>query len=190
MALALRRRAFTLGFMLAIVVGLAPAHASSDDAWLALRNGGILLLRHAHAPGTGDPAGFQIDDCASQRVLDTAGRRQAQAFGEKVRRERVTVGTVLSSQWCRCLETGELAFPGMPKPEPAFNSFFDEPGREAKQTAQARAIIAAWRGPGALVIVTHQVNITALSGLVPVSGEGIVLRQRTGGFEVAGRINP
>jgi broad specificity phosphatase PhoE len=94
---------------------------------------------------------------------------------------------VLSSQWCRCRDTAELAFPKQWREEPAFNSFFSEHERAEAQTAQALALLRAWRGPGLLVVVTHQVNITALTGIVPNQGEGIVLRMAGAQPEVLGR---
>ncbi len=172
----------------------ASMNAQADDqlgaGWAALRDGGVVLLRHADAPGFGDPSGYRLDDCATQRNLGEFGRTQARKIGARFQAERVVVGSVLSSQWCRCRETAKLAFPGLTKVEPAFNSFFDDRSREAGQTVAARAIIAAWRGPGALVIVTHQVNITALAGVVPASGEGVVLKPTVDGFDVGGRIKP
>jgi phosphohistidine phosphatase SixA len=174
----------------AIVPDGVRAEDSAIASWSALRNGGVVLMRHADAPGFGDPTGYRLDDCATQRNLGEAGRKQARGIGERFQAERVTVGGVLSSQWCRCRDTAELAFPGLAKVEPAFNSFFDDRSKDAGQTTAGRAIIAAWRGPGALVVITHQVNITALTGVIPASGEGVVLKTKVEGFDVVGRIKP
>ncbi len=163
--------------------GLARAAPTALDA---LRAGGIVLFRHALAPGGGDPAGMRLGDCATQRNLDARGRAQAAAIGAALR--DVEVGAVLASQWCRTLETAEIAFPGRVTPEPAFNSFFGDRAAGPAQTAAARALLAQWRGPGALVVVTHQVNITALTRIFPGSGEGVVLRR--GSLDVAGRLPP
>ena len=100
------------------------------------------------------------------------------------------VGRVLSSQWCRARETAELAFPGQVKEEPAFNSFFGDRSAEPQATAAARDILGAWRGPGALVVVTHQVNITALTGIAPRPGEGVIVALRQNTVEVLGRLPP
>lgn len=167
-----------------------PALASSDAAWAALRQGGIVLFRHANAPGGGDPAGMRIGDCATQRNLDDRGRTQARRLGDAFRSRSVAVGRVLSSQWCRTRETAELAFPGQLMDEPAFNSFFADRARGPAQTMAARRLLSEWRGPGALVVSTHQVNITALTGVVPASGEGIVIRLVGGDVQVIGRISP
>jgi phosphohistidine phosphatase SixA len=175
---------------LALLVAAAPAHA--DDAlWAALADGGhVALMRHAQAPGTGDPDDFRLDDCSTQRNLDQAGRDQARRTGQAFRDRGVTVGRVLSSQWCRCLETAELLALGEAEPFPPLNSFFSDRAREPAQTEAVRALLAEADADGpSLVMVTHQVNITALTGIFPRSGEIVVLR--LGGrdiFETIGAI--
>ncbi len=182
--------------LLACALALLAASSLADDgqqeadAWSALRAGAIVLLRHAQAPGGGDPAEFRLDDCTTQRNLDQAGRAQARRIGARFRSESIRSGKVLASQWCRTRETAELAFPGQVATEPSFNSFFQDRERAGPQTGEARALLMRWSGPGALVIVTHQVNITALTGMVPAQGEGIVLRRDGQEMRVIGRIRP
>lgn len=137
------------------LIGSPPAIAREEAAWAALRDGAIVLFRHAHAPGGGDPPGFRIDDCTTQRNLDSDGRAQARRIGDRLRAERVRIGVVLASEWCRALETAQLAFPDQVRREPAFNSFFDDPSKKPGLTELAKVPLAAWRGPGALVVVTH-----------------------------------
>ncbi|WP_157271807.1 histidine phosphatase family protein [Azohydromonas aeria] len=191
-----RRRLLALGLPAALALGFPAAAAAAQpapseaDAWRALHDGAVVLYRHAEAPGVGDPPGFRPGDCATQRNLSERGREQARRMGEQLRRQRVAVGAVWTSQWCRTRDTATLMDVGAPRDEPAFNSFFAGHGDEAAQTAAARLKLLAWRGPGALVVVTHQVNITALTGLNPASGEGIVLRPRGDALEPAGRIEP
>lgn len=163
---------------------------SEQAAWAALRDGAIVVYRHANAPGVGDPAGMRLGACASQRNLDELGREQARGIGERLRHERVPVGAVWSSQWCRTRETAELINAGAVREVAAFNSFFGDRGRVATQTAMARELLVAWRGPGALVVVTHQVNIDALVGAGAASGEGVVLRRVGAQLEVIGRLLP
>jgi phosphohistidine phosphatase SixA len=172
--------------------GLPPAQAVDDSAaWSALKKpGAIVLFRHASAPGGGDPVGHRLDDCSTQRNLDEEGRAQARRIGERFRAQGVKVEAVLSSQWCRTRDTAQLAFPGLPKDGPAFNSFFSDRSNEASQTAAARQQLLAWRGTGVLVVVTHQVNITALTGLWIASGEGIVLRRQGTELTVVAKITP
>jgi phosphohistidine phosphatase SixA len=168
----------------------APAWAN-EATWEALRAGGkVALIRHALAPGTGDPPGFVLEDCATQRNLSDEGRAQAARLGEAFRADGVAVDRVLSSGWCRCIETAALAF-GAAEVWPPLHSFFQDSSTGPAQTAETRAAAAAWTGPSTLVLVTHQVNITALTGSVPGSGEVIVLEpapSRSDGFTVAGRL--
>ncbi|HZH45469.1 MAG TPA: histidine phosphatase family protein [Roseococcus sp.] len=174
-----------------ILAGLpGDAMAAEDAAWQGLRRDGIVLFRHAIAPGGGDPPGLRLGDCATQRNLDDTGRDQARRIGEAIRAAEVSVGAVLTSAWCRTRETAELAFPGRGVVEPAFNSFFADRGAGPAQTAAARTILRGWNGPGALFVSTHQVNITALTGIVPASGEGVVLRRDGDALVVVGRIRP
>lgn len=181
-----------LAILFACCMGLffSPASAESDGAWAALRKHGVVLFRHAHAPGTGDPPGMKIGDCSTQRNLDETGREQARRIGIRMTEKNITIGRVLSSQWCRTVETATLAFGSAVEPEAAFNSFFDDSSKSQAQTHHAQKIIAAWKGPGALVIVTHHVNIHALTGIHAASSEGIVLKLSGGKVSVAGRISP
>jgi phosphohistidine phosphatase SixA len=172
------------------LTGLPVAARAEDAAWQVLREGAIVLFRHAIAPGGGDPPGMRLGDCATQRNLDATGRGQARRIGEALRAAGVPMGAVLTSQWCRAMETAELAFPGAARPEPAFNSFFADRAAELTRTAAARALLLAWRGPGTLFVSTHQVNITALTGIVAASGEGVVLRVKGEALAVVGRIRP
>jgi phosphohistidine phosphatase SixA len=177
----------------AIVAATQAAAQAPDGGWTALEPAGVVLFRHAQAPGVGDPPSFRLGDCATQRNLSAEGRAQARRLGERFRERGVQVGAVRSSQWCRTRETAELAFPGQVQDAPAFNSFFGDSGSAPRQTAAALAELAAWRGPGVLVVVTHQVNITALTGVYPASGEGVVVRRKAGaaaGVEVVGRVAP
>jgi phosphohistidine phosphatase SixA len=185
-----RRVAIVTALTLPIMASNLSASTASETGWAALREGGIVLFRHANAPGTGDPPGFRLDDCTTQRNLDAAGRAQARRIGEAFATAGITVTAVLASRWCRARDTAELAFPGRVKAEPAFDSFFDERRLGPERTAAARHVMDRWQGPGALVVVTHQVNITALTGIVPASGEGVALTRQDGGWRVAGRIRP
>ena len=178
--------------LLGLVIFVSAAHAVADESvWARLREGGhVVLLRHAQAPGTGDPAGFRVEDCATQRNLSAEGVAQAAAIGAAFRERKVPIGRVLSSRWCRALDTARAAF-GRAEPEPALDSFFRESRRGPAQTERVRALIGATpKGAGNLVLVTHQVNITALTRLYPAEGELIVLSPRKGGFSVVGRITP
>ncbi len=168
-----------------------PAGAS-DAAWRALQQGGVVaLIRHARAPGVGDPPGFRLEDCATQRNLSEGGREQARRLGAAFRDHGVAVARVLSSQWCRCLDTARLAFGDGVEPLPALNSFFAKGETEGAQTRAVRAVVEGWRDqPGVLALVTHQVNITALTGVFPDEGEILVLKPGAAGFDLVARFRP
>jgi phosphohistidine phosphatase SixA len=175
--------------------GAARADEQVARAWEALRGDGyVALIRHASAPGAvGDPQGFTLGDCATQRNLSEKGRAEARALGEKFRARKVKVGKVISSQWCRCRQTAALMDIGPVEEAPTFNNAFVLSDARAALTAGAREVIAAWRGPGTLVVATHGQNILALLGFRPAEGEVIVLApdgKAKDGMRVVGRIPP
>lgn len=150
--------------------------ADDAPAWSMLGEGrAVLLLRHATAPGYGDPPGFVLEDCSTQRNLDQVGRLQAQRWGALLREKGVSDPKVFSSRWCRALETAQQMGLASVEPLPALDSFFAEPGREAAQTAALRQRLDSLPAALPVVLVTHQVNITALTGVFPGSGEGLIL---------------
>ena len=163
-----------------------PSLVLADD-WEALDvPGAVAIMRHALAPGGGDPAGFDVDDCTTQRNLDDRGRAQAEAIGAALRARGYMFDTVLTSQWCRCRDTAKLMNVGPVTEEPALNSFFQDRSTRDAQTAAARALVQNASGP--MMMVTHQVNITALTGVFPASGEIVVIRATPQGIEVLGQI--
>jgi phosphohistidine phosphatase SixA len=172
------------------LLAIAPARAD-EVAWAALRQPAtVLIVRHAETePGVGDPPGFRLAECGTQRNLSPAGRAQAAAMGQRLAEQGVTVARVESSRWCRCAETARLAFPTQQVVvDESLNSFFEDRSAATAQTRALRARIAAWTGPGVLVLVTHQVNISALTGRPTATGEGIVLRSAGGDVEVLGSV--
>jgi len=182
-----------LSSVLALLLAL-PALAHADEAPLlaALREGrAVALMRHAAAPGTGDPASFRLGDCATQRNLSEEGRAQARATGARLRAAGITRARVYSSQWCRCLETAGLLGLGDVTELTALNSFFGDRARGPQQSA-ALADFLRDRPPGApLILVTHQVNITALTNGFVRSGEIVLVALPLGEQpEVLGRIAP
>jgi phosphohistidine phosphatase SixA len=143
------------------------------------RHGLALLLRHAQTdPGVGDPPGFRLGDCGTQRNLSEAGRAQAARIGDWLRRQQLRPTELRTSQWCRCQDTARLAGAalGLTADDwPALNSFFDDRSQEARQSAELRSAIARLQ-PGRLALwVTHQVNITAITGEVPAMGEAFAV---------------
>jgi broad specificity phosphatase PhoE len=174
----LTRRAFVIGALAAAAAG--HARAEEAGAWNRLRRGGlVLLMRHAATmEGLGDPPGFRLDDCASQRNLSEAGRADARRIGERFKAERIRIERVLTSPWCRCRETATLAFGRAEDWEP-LSSFFDFPDREAEYTDRVKKRIAQYgrRIPdGNVVMVTHNVNIAAISRHSVATGELVLMR--------------
>lgn len=137
------------------------------------RPGRVLMLRHATAPGTGDPPNFRLDDCATQRNLDAAGRAQAALLGRRLAQAGIVQAKIYSSQWCRCLETARLLELGPVEPLPALNSFYPQPEQREATIARLRAFLAALptQGPP-VVLVTHQFTINAFTEQGTVSGGG------------------
>lgn len=160
---------------LALAAGVTAGLAHTQPAnpfWRLLRDGGcVVLMRHAQTEaGLGDPPGFTLGQCQTQRNLSAAGREQARRVGEAFRRQDIAIASVRSSAWCRCVDTAKLAF-GRHALWPALNSFFQGQGDGDAQTREVLETVAALRAPVNWVLVTHQVNISALTGEYPVMGE-------------------
>lgn len=166
---------------------LVPGIASAND-WDALRMpGAIAIMRHALAPGTGDPARFELRDCTTQRNLDARGRKQAERIGAALKERGLEFDKVLSSQWCRTLETAQLLDLGPVIEAPSLNSFFGDYSTRDSQTRDTLALLSETEGR--LMLVSHQVNISALTGQPTRSGEVLVIRlKESGAVEVLGSI--
>ena len=164
----------------ALALAASTPAAAEDPPWERLRRGGlVLLMRHAETePGLGDPQGFRLDDCATQRNLSAAGREHAQRIGARLRDGKVPVAMVYTSPWCRCRDTAQLAFGRAEDWEP-LSSYFDYPHREPEFTERVKRRIAGYvsRSPkGNVVMVTHNVNIAALTRHSVATGELVVVR--------------
>ena len=173
----------TLVCALLLLPGIA---AGNEDLWSLLQGGGqIVLIRHAlTTPGAGDPPGMRLDECHTQRNLSEEGRAHARRIGEEFRKRRIPVERVLSSPWCRCLETARLAF-GKAEVSQPLSNLFGRPENRQKQTDQLKALIAQRPGKGNLVLVSHGSTILALTGVAPGTGEMVIV-SRDG--KVAGRL--
>lgn len=178
--------------VLALLLGLvaAPDAADADEAaaWAALRAGRhVALMRHADAPGgTGDPAGFRLEDCATQRNLSDKGRTDAAKIGGRLKAEGIAIGKILASPWCRCMETAKLMQLGAVEAAPTFSNVVVLRAQTEQLTAGAGAVIDGWDGSGILLVVTHGANILALTGTHPSSGEIVVVPR--GGRKPVGRL--
>ena len=139
----------------------------------------VVFMRHAIAPGFGDPAEFQINDCSTQRNLDQAGRRQAQFIGKYLRDHEIMFDTILSSQWCRCKQTADLLNMGSWQEFTGLNSFF-QGHADRKDTLKKLQYKLDGLPAGTLVLmITHQVVISAVTKISPVSGGFVVYNART-----------
>ena len=183
-------RRFTLTLLLGVLGMLSISAQANTATWQALQEGSlVILMRHSLAPGIGDPTGFERGRCETQRNLSASGRAQAQAVGRAFREREIPIAAVYSSSWCRAMDTAELMALGPVEPTPWLDSFFRGRGDQASITQTAQEQITAWQGPGNLLLVTHQVNITALVGGGVGSGEMIVVRPTDDSFQVVGRLN-
>ena len=165
--------------LLALVAafGLPPATAAADQRFARLSEPGIVaIMRHALAPGSGDTASFALDDCATQRNLDARGQEQAREIGKAIRAAGVTIDRVLTSQWCRCRDTAQLLGLGPVEELPVLNSFFRNPARAEPQTADLRQYLLNLPPGKTVILVTHYVNIRALTGKAVASGEAVLLK--------------
>jgi phosphohistidine phosphatase SixA len=171
-----------------ILIPTAPTPASAEDGWAALDRPGVaVVMRHALAPGTGDPPEFELGDCSTQRNLNDAGRAQARAIGEALRARGFTPDRVLTSRWCRSAETADQLGFGEAERFPPLDSFFRNRARREPQTRALRNFLADLPEDEEVVMVTHQVNITALTGVFPSSGEAVMIEVNDAGeVEVLG----
>jgi phosphohistidine phosphatase SixA len=176
---------------LVLVLALAGASAQADEAlWSQLGSGGlVVLVRHGLTdPGAGDPPGFGLGECRTQRNLNAQGREQSKRLGEAFARRRIPVAQVLSSEWCRCVETAELAF-GRYETWPALNNLFGRPENAAAQRSAILERASRFRDPGNLILVSHGITIAQVAGFSPVMGEMVVMRPAgPGKLELVGRI--
>ena len=192
----LTRRDFSIG--IAALAAAPLAHAQTTNTpneqalWQALRKGGyVLLIRHADAPGTFDPPGFQLGVCSTQRNLSEEGRAQSKRLGELFRDKKVAIAQVFSSEWCRCIDTATLAF-GADKVQtwPAISSprGGDEKQRQANLAAVRQRIGSASLKTN-MALVTHMFNIQDITGEGATQGEIVVLRAQDKQLRVVGRIS-
>ena len=176
---------------LALVALACGARATDGDAWMQLERGGqVVLMRHAlTTPGAGDPPGMRLEDCGTQRNLSDEGRRHARAVGVALREHKVPVDRVLTSPWCRCIETARLVLGDSGEVSRALDNLFGRRDNEARQVAALRQLVGEWRGRGNLFLVSHGSTILALTGISPDTSEMVIVTPREGGsFAVAGRL--
>jgi phosphohistidine phosphatase SixA len=180
------RRAF---FALLSLLVLVPAE-STEAGWALLREGEqVVLLRHAFAPGAAEPARFKIEDCSTQRNLSDRGQQQARKIGALFLARAAPTERVLSSRYCRALETGSIAFrDGEVEPFEALDLLSTDEKTAAAQNKAVIDEIRAYSGSGNLILITHQENIKALTDVSAREGEAIIVRPTEQGLHVLGRV--
>ena len=181
--------ALGISLLIASIAGADEA----GDAWAALAKGGhVVLIRHGNAPPGqgGDPPGFKVNDCSTQRNLDELGREEARALGVAFRKHGVRVDRTLSSPWCRCLETAGLMAVG--EVESTWALVPDTNPNSKPRLSELKTLVSEWKGPGTLVLVTHALTIRPLVGFLPLQAEAVVVKPTTdaAGFSLVGRIPP
>lgn len=173
----MRRLAATLAAAALACLAVAARAAEPVPLEELAKPGRVLMLRHANAPGVGDPPGFSLSDCSTQRNLDAAGRAQARELGERLARAGVPRAKVYSSQWCRCLETARLLQLGPVTELPALNSFFGRSQDRQSNVAALRAFLARLPADGPpVVLVTHQFTLNDFTSQGTVSGGGTIFQ--------------
>lgn len=169
----------------------AGSPADEEQLWRLLAGGGqVVLVRHAvTTPGVGDPPGLRLEDCATQRNLSDEGRAEARRLGAAFRARGIPVLRLLSSPWCRCLETARLAF-GSPEVWTPLGNLFGRPENREEQVRRMRELVGERVAGGNLVLVSHGSTISALTGVSPGTAEMVILTPRgAGSFTVSGRLS-
>lgn len=153
----------------------------------------VLLMRHADAPGYGDPKNYQISQCSTQRNLGDLGRKQAKAIGDWLSKQGIQQAKVYSSPWCRCIDTATLLNKGEVIKELALGSFFDDMSQAKKQTEELTKFIAVERKQSPnmpIIMVTHHVNIQSYVGEVVNSGDMVLVKVDSAGKPLSFKLYP
>ena len=182
---------FTLLLALATVMGgtlslSGAARAGALEEALRDTSANVIFLRHTLAPGNGDPANFDIDSCDTQRNLSTSGRDQARRLGAYFQSLDIQPDTILSSAWCRCQDTAIEMGLGPHTVFAGLNSFYDGHVDREETLALLRKGLAEIEEDSLVLMVTHQVVITAVTGIFPPSGGVVVFNSRTGVAKAVG----
>jgi broad specificity phosphatase PhoE len=188
-----RRQLLLVMLALASLCAWSPSAIAQDDVWSLLRQPGhAVFMRHSDAPGSGgygDPPGFRLDDCATQRNLSDAGRAHARRTADALGKYGVTFGQALTSPWCRCKETAVLV---LGREAQSFAPLSNLVGRQEHRESQVRALrdyLAGLDGRANVLLVTHGIVVGALTGVTPASGEMVVVKPGPKGDPVVvGRI--
>ena len=179
-----------LTVLAALLLLALPQAGATEAGWALLREGGqVILLANANAPGTGDPAHFDIQNCRTQRNLSDRGRQQARRIGALFAARAEPVEKVYSSRYCRALDTARLAFGDrLMEPLEALDSLVRNADGADAANAEVVALVRDYTDSGNLVLVTHPENIEALVGVRAREGEAVIVAPHEGGLAIIGRI--
>ena len=176
----------SLSITLTLLVALAPISkaepASSLMSAISHLNADIVFMRHALAPGFGDPDRFELGDCSTQRNLDTNGRNQAQLIGRELLTSGIHFSEILSSEWCRCRETASLLNKGKWRVFSGLNSFFQDYADREETLNNLNSKLAQMED-GVTLMISHQIVIRAITGSTTRSGELVVFNSKTKAFK-------
>ena len=167
-----------LKYLIIIFISLTTSIKADSNKNLIkqLEDGGkLIFIRHAYAPGNGDPNNFNLDDCSTQRNLSKEGRKQAQLIGVFFKENKIQIDKVLSSEWCRCKETAEIAFKDFYTIS-FLNSFYSSKfaKNKTRQVKEFNKYIKKFKSKNNLILVTHYVFISEILNYSPSSGEIVV----------------
>ena len=167
-----------LNYLIIVFICINPSVKADSKQNLIdeLQKGGkLIFIRHAYAPGGGDPDNFDINDCTTQRNLSDSGRIQSQKIGNFFEENKISIGKVYSSEWCRCKETTSIAFKKY-ETKNFLNSFFSAKfaKNRKKQIIYFNEFISTWDKETNLVFVTHYVVISEILNYAPSSGEIVI----------------
>ncbi len=179
------------GRLFFLVASILSSNAFASSTQLSsLLNGTeyVLMMRHADAPGYSDPSGFNVKDCSSQRNLGDVGKRQAYDIGQWLKSQGINDARILSSPWCRCIDTATLLNLGKVNLENSLSSFFENRANEKQQTLLLQKKIQEelfTKNNKPLILVTHQVNIQAFTGEGVSSGQMVLVQVTSKGKYVS-----
>ena len=157
------------------IIFSTPINSEKKVADLLKGGNKLIFIRHAYAPGNGDPTNFKLKDCSTQRNLNNKGIIQSKEIGKFFLKNKIKVDKVLSSEWCRCKDTAMFAFNGFTTFD-ALNSFFDPrfENNKDKQISDLKDYIKNWKSEKNLVLITHYVVILEILKTGANSGEIII----------------
>ncbi len=179
--------------MVLIISSLFPISVQANLAADMSDGQHVLLMRHADAPGYGDPSGYQINQCSTQRNLGEYGKKQAILIGDWLKQQGISTANIMSSPWCRCIDTAKLLNLGKVQIAPALGSFFDNMSLEKQQTKELEKLIQLTlksNNKTPLILVTHHVNIQAYTGKVVGVGDMVLVKVNQNGQHLSHQIYP